>query len=41
MKWKNIERRKLVSHPGDWEYSSRRFYECDEPVGLKMEPVTR
>ena len=35
----NPVRRGLVEHPGDWEFSSWRFYERKEDVGLDIQPL--
>ncbi|MHB9036772.1 MAG: transposase [Armatimonadota bacterium] len=35
----NPVRRGLVEHPKDWLYSSYRFYEHQEPVGLDVVPI--
>ncbi|MCX6345200.1 MAG: hypothetical protein NT018_08995, partial [Armatimonadetes bacterium] len=35
----NPVRRGLVKHPGDWLYSSYRFYEHEEQVCLPVVPI--
>ena len=37
----NPVRRKIASHLKDWEFSSWRFYEHDEPVALNITPLIR
>jgi len=35
----NPVRRKLVTHPADWAFSSSQFYERGEQFGLTVEPL--
>ena len=35
----NPIRRKLAVHPGDWEFSSWRYYECNKPVCFDLVPI--
>ena len=35
----NPVRRGLVTHPGEWSFSSWRFYECGERVGRDVKSL--